>query len=130
MRDTRIHKALPLLLKIPQILITSKRHLQIKLNIVLARRRSATVLVPSRPDGNGLFLGFGIGNHEFDVLFVEGLDDEARGHVVVFEVGGDGVLVAPLGVVDGGGQDLLAGEALDCGHIVGSEIVMKWLRSQ
>jgi len=53
----------------------------------------------SGPDGNGLILGFGVGDDKFDVFFVVGLDDEAGRHVVVFEVGGGGVLVAPLCVV-------------------------------
>lgn len=100
MAHTRMHIALPLLLKILQILIRSKRHLQIKLNVVLARRRGTAVLVSTSPDGNGFLLGFGVSDHEFDVFFVLGLHDETGGHIVVFEVGGGGVLVAPLCVVN------------------------------
>jgi len=100
MRNTRMYVALAILLKVLQILIRSKRRLQIKLNVVLSRRRSTTVLMTTSPDGNGFLLSFGVGNHKFDVFFVVGLDNETGGHVVVFEVGGGGILVAPLGVVD------------------------------
>jgi hypothetical protein len=100
MADTRVDVALSILLKVREIFRSLESTTQVELDVVFAGRRGTTVLMPASPDGNGLFLGFGVCDDKFDVFFVVGLNNQAGVHVVVVLVGGSGILVARLGVVD------------------------------
>ena len=95
---------------------TSESHFQVQLDVLRGGGRGTTILMASSSDGHSDILGFGVLERKGNIILVVRLDDQPWVHVVVYFVGGGGILVLFILIRFCSLRELLARYAGDSGH--------------